>query len=103
MTAASSIPRRFSSLFPSLCHLFGRKDLAGIHDVAWVEGPFERAHGVEFQRRLVVGELLALGLADAMLGAEAAGKGADDVQHDLVDVVGVARCGVVPTSARNEA
>src|SRR5438132_7129678 len=45
-------------------------ELAGVHEVAGIEGALDRAHQVDLDGRFVMGDLVALEAADAVLGAD---------------------------------
>ena len=49
-----------------------------------IERLLDALHELEVERRLVAPHLVALHLADAVLGAEAAAEFGDDVVHDAV-------------------
>src|SRR5881296_1686716 len=59
--------------------------LARIHDAVWVEGPFELAHQLEFEKRLVALDFIAFQLAESMLGADRAAETRHAVVHQAID------------------
>src|SRR5258706_13302153 len=61
------------------------KPLAGIHDAVWVESALELAHQLQFERRFIAPDFLALQLAQAVLGADRAAEASHTVVHDAVD------------------
>src|SRR5713226_6498873 len=64
--------------------------LARIHDVLRIECALDGAHGVELDSAAVVGELVDLELADAMLGRDRAAIGHDNIVDGTAD--GLAVC-----------
>ena len=60
------------------------EDLPRVEDARRVERAFDRAHQIELDRALVADELVALLLADAVLGADAAAVSGDQVVDDAV-------------------
>src|SRR5687768_2998247 len=62
------------------------QDLARVHDALGVDDALERAHEIERGRVLVSFELAHLGLADAVLGADAAAMLRDEVVHGAADL-----------------
>src|SRR5438067_4641170 len=67
--------------------LHRRHGLAGVENVLGIEGVFEQAHGVQLLMRFVARQQIALHGADAVLGADRAGKFLDDVMHSELDLV----------------
>src|SRR5262249_48085639 len=61
------------------------ENLAGIHDAVGIDGVLDFFHEVQLERRLVPAYFVALGLAQAVLGADRAAKSRDAVVHDQVD------------------
>src|SRR3954463_13525289 len=63
-----------------------RHPFAGVHDPLRVEGLLDPPHESDLDGALVAADLLALGLADAVLGADRAAQGGDDVVDGAVDL-----------------
>src|SRR5882672_5166243 len=61
------------------------KDFAGIHDAVRVESALEFAHQLQFERRFIAPDFLALQLAQAVLGADRAAKTCHAVVHQAID------------------
>src|SRR5271167_4948632 len=62
-------------------------ELTRVHDAVGVEGPFDPAHQLDLDRRLVMGDLIALEAADAVLGADRARELAHDAVDDVVELL----------------
>src|SRR5712691_3107684 len=67
------------------CHYGALEHLAGIHDAVWVEGALEFAHQLQFERRLVALDFLALQLPQAVLRADRAPETRHAVVHQAID------------------
>src|SRR5258708_31114589 len=61
------------------------KHLAGIHDPVWIERALEFAHQLQFERRLVALDFIALQLSEPMLSADRAAEARDAVVHQAID------------------
>ena len=59
--------------------------LPRIHDVLRVQRLFDSPHQLQFQRRLVAGQIVLLQRADAVFGRNRTAKAVDLVMHDAVD------------------
>src|ERR1700687_3833892 len=75
--ATTRVPAR--SAWPALCAIRS-KQLARVHDAVRIERLLDRAHRAKRHRRGIAPQLLALEAADAVLGADAAGK----LRHQIV-------------------
>src|SRR6185437_1791616 len=86
-SAARTAPRRSARARKSACP--SAEHLAGIHDALRVESRLEPPHQRELERGLVARELLALQLADSVLGRDGAAEACDEVVHDAIGDGGV--------------
>src|SRR5215471_16910037 len=62
-------------------------ELTGVHDVVRIESAFYSAHQLDLDRRLVVGDFVALQAPDAVLGADRPMKSPHNAVDDVVELL----------------
>src|SRR4051794_20210517 len=65
------------------------QDLAGVHDVFWIERPLDRAHDVQLGPGPAVREFVDLLHADAMFRRDRTSHGGDEIVHGPRDRSGI--------------